>query len=268
MDYLFFEGDGTLLGSLLQYRNRAIVRNPLTGRYPLDRGVANYVNVLLDSYELTANSDYVPRASSIITHTFHFSDVIAERNFDDIENTWSYIVFMQSVAKYLWMCETVYGIDNDYATIKKSFMHYVKWIATQEQPYLANHQKLEYPNDTWTAQDLRKIMVLSIALNYADTEELRQCIQLKIDSLTQFVEDKLCSSDEKDFTRVLALVMQNAIGDISHIGAGNHIAKEVSIDHSTAAYSFTGFAWRFIKNYSLRREFKHLFIRFPQLRGK
>jgi hypothetical protein len=264
----FFEGDGTLLGSLLQYRNKAIVRNPLTGRYPLDRGVANYVNVLLDSYELTANRQYVERASSIITQTFDASDVIAERNFQDIENTWYYIVFMQSVAKYLWLCETVYGIDHDYAIIKKSFLHYVEWMATQEQPYLVNHQKLEYPNDTWTAQDLRKIMVLKIALNYSDTPHLKELIQQKVDVLTQYVEGKLCYSDEKEFTRVLALVMQNNIGDISQMGVTNNVDPEVTIEHSTSSFSFIRFTWNFIKRYSLTREFKHLLIRFPQLRFK
>jgi hypothetical protein len=264
----FFEGDGTLLGSLLQYRNKAIVRNPLTGRYPLDRGVANYVNVLLDSYELTANRHYVERASSIITQTFDASDVVAERNFQDIENTWYYIVFMQSVAKYLWLCETVYGIDHDYAIIKKSFLHYVEWMATQEQPYLVNHQKLEYPNDTWTAQDLRKIMVLKIALNYSDTPHLKALIQQKVDVLTQYVEGKLCNSDEKECTRVLALVMQNNIGDISQMGVTNNVDPEVTIEHSTTSFSFIGFAWSFTKRYSLTREFKHLLIRFPQLRFK
>nr|WP_297347998.1 hypothetical protein [uncultured Glaciecola sp.] len=264
----FFEGDGTVLGSLLQYRNRAIVRNPLTGRYPLDRGVANYVNVLLDSYELTANRQYVARASSIITQTFDATDIIAERNFQDIENTWYYIVFMQSVAKYLWLCETVYGIDHDYVSIKKSFLHYVEWIATQEQPYLVNHQKLEYPNDTWTAQDLRKIMVLNIASNYTDSPHLKELIQQKVDSLRHYVEDKLCNSDEKDFTRVLALVMQNNIGDISQIGVTNNVEPEVTIEHSTAPFSFIRFAGGFIKRYSLTREFKHLLIRFPQLRFK
>ncbi|MFT6953279.1 MAG: hypothetical protein ACJAY1_000371 [Glaciecola sp.] len=264
----FFEGDGTLLGCLLQYRHKAIVRNPLTGRYPLDRGVANYVNVLLDSYELTANRQYMTRVSSIITQTFHFNDVIAERNFGDIENTWYYIVFMQSVAKYLWMCETVHGINHDYTNIKQSFLHYVEWIATQEQPYLENHQKLEYPNDTWSAQDLRKIMVLKIALNYVNTPHLKRSIRQKINSLTAYVEDKLGNSDEKEFTRVLALVMQNDIGDIRHIGLTNNTDRKVTIEDSTAAFSFFHFAGRFIKNYSFAKEFKHLLIRFPQLSFK
>ena len=175
---------------------------------------------------------------------------------------------MQSVAKYLWMCETVYGIDHDYAGIKKSFLHYVEWIATQEQPYLENHQKLEYPNDTWTAQDLRKIMVLNIALNYVDTPHLKDLIQQKVDSLTDYIEDKLCNSDEKDFTRVLALVMQNNIGDISQIGLSNNVDPEVTIEHNTTPFSFIRFAGRFIKSYSLTRELKLLFIRFPQLRFK
>lgn len=268
----FFEGDGTLLGTLLQYRNKSIVRDPLTGRYPLDRGVANYVNVLLDSYELSANPDYMTRVSSIIRHTFHYSDDIAKRNFDDIENTWYYIVFMQSVAKYLWMCETVYGLDNDYDIIKKSFLHYVEWIAKNEQPYLLNKDKLEYPNDTWTAQDLRKIMVLTVALKYANDEILQNNIRLKIDSLKHYVEPKLLNSDEKDSTRVLALVMQNTIAEASQLTPFNTVTDAAESaprrQYSSTKYTFTGFTWRFIKNYSFSREFKHLFIRFPQLRLK
>jgi hypothetical protein len=111
-------------------------------------------------------------------------------------------------------------------------------------------------------------MVLNIALNYADTPHLKELIQQKVDSLTHYVEDKLGNSDEKDFTRVLALVMQNNIGDISQIDVTNLLDPEVTIEHSTTPFSFIRFAGRFIKSYSLTREFKHLLIRFPQLRFK
>lgn len=264
----FFEGDGTLVGTLLNYRNKAIVRNPLTGRYPLDRGVGNYLNVLLDSYELTADRQYITRVSSIIRHTFHHSDDITQRKFDDIENTWYYIVFMQSVAKYLWMCETLCGVDQDYATIKKSFLHYVNWIVKHEQPYLFNKHKLEYPNDTWTAQDLRKIMVLTIALKYV-TDEEKLSIKQKIDSLKQYVEPKLLNSNEKDSARILALVMQNAIGDSSDANSNYsnyNTAQNATVEQATSPYSLTSVAYRFIRNYSLSREFRHFFIRFPQLK--
>jgi hypothetical protein len=111
-------------------------------------------------------------------------------------------------------------------------------------------------------------MVLNVALNYAYTQQLKDSIGLKIDSLTQYVEDKLCNSDEKDSTRVLALIMQNNIGDISQIGITNNAMLEVSIEHSTTPFSFAHFAWGFIKNYSLTKELRHLLIRFPQLRLK
>ncbi|MEQ3660114.1 MAG: hypothetical protein ABNH21_14285 [Glaciecola sp.] len=262
----FFEGDGTLLGTLLQYRNKAIVRNPLTGQYPLDRGVANYVNALIDSYELSSDAQYIEKASNIILHTFSHEDDIADRNFEDIENTWYYIVFMQSVAKYLWICETVYGISHDYAPIKKAFLHYVEYIATSEVPYLQNSERLEYPNDTWTAQDLRKIMVLKVAEPYlASNKELHEKVADKIRTLTEYVEAKLIESDEKDYTRILALIMQNNMSD--KIEPGTDTPK-VTVDYQSEPYSLLGFAWRFLKQYSIKREIKHLFIRFPQLKGK
>jgi hypothetical protein len=111
-------------------------------------------------------------------------------------------------------------------------------------------------------------MVLNIASNYTDSPHLKELIQQKVDSLRHYVEDKLCNSDEKDFTRVLALVMQNNIGDISQMGVTNNVDPEVTIEHSTTSFSFIGFAWSFTKRYSLTREFKHLLIRFPQLRFK
>jgi hypothetical protein len=101
-----------------------------------------------------------------------------------------------------------------------------------------------------------------------NTPHLKRSIRQKIDSLTAYVEDKLGNSDEKEFTRVLALVMQNDIGDIRHIGLTNNTDRKVTIEDSTAAFSFFHFAGRFIKNYSFAKEFKHLLIRFPQLSFK
>ncbi|MEQ3652778.1 MAG: hypothetical protein ABNH33_05605, partial [Glaciecola sp.] len=224
------------------------------------------VNALIDSYELSSDAQYIEKASNIILHTFSHEDDIADRNFEDIENTWYYIVFMQSVAKYLWICETVYGISHDYAPIKKAFLHYVEYIATSEVPYLQNSERLEYPNDTWTAQDLRKIMVLKVAEPYlASNKELHEKVADKIRTLTEYVEAKLIESDEKDYTRILALIMQNNMSD--KIEPGTDTPK-VTVDYQSEPYSLLGFAWRFLKQYSIKREIKHLFIRFPQLKGK
>ncbi|MBF7072171.1 hypothetical protein ISG33_01985 [Glaciecola sp. MH2013] len=268
----FFEGDGTVLGTLLQYRNKAIVRNPLNGKYPLDRGVANYVNALLDSFDVSANKEYMENASSVILNTFSADDDIADRNFGDIENTWYYIVFMQSVAKFLWRCESDYGISQDYFNIKRAFMHYASYIAKHEQVYLHNSDKLEYPNDTWTAQDLRKVQVLKVAIGYAENDELREQMQDKINEIQRFVEKKLSQSEEKEYTRILALLMQNANDDFhlyhQHVESANIGEPTLSLSYQTKAFSPVLAAWHFLKQYSIRREFKHLFIRFPQLRGK
>jgi hypothetical protein len=255
-----------VLGTLLQYRNKVIVRNPFTGQYPLDRGVANYINALIDSYELTGDRRYIERVSTIILHTFSSEDDIQQRNFADIENTWYYIVFMQAVAKYMWLCESTYGINHDYEPVKKAFVHYLDYIANTELPYLHNSDSLEYPNDTWTAQDLRKIMVLKVGLQYADNANLREQINAKIVSLTEFVEAKLHKSEEKAFTRILALIMQNNVV-ISNSASNNSTAERQirTLTYKTRLYTLGRFAWQFFRQYSIKREYKHLFIRFPQL---
>jgi hypothetical protein len=254
------------------------VRNPLTGQYPLDRGVANYINALIDSYELTGDRRYIERVSTIILHTFSSEDDIQQRNFADIENTWYYIVFMQAVAKYMWLCETTYGINHDYEPVRKAFLHYLDYIANTELPYLHNSDSLEYPNDTWTAQDLRKIMVLKVGLKYADSDSRREQISAKIASLSEFVEAKLHESEEKAFTRILALIMQNNVAIPNRVASGlantdsntdsnswDTKAPIRTVAYKSQTFSLGRYAWQFLKQYSIKREFKHLFIRFPQL---
>jgi hypothetical protein len=262
----FFEGDGTVLGTLLQYRNRASVRNPITGKYPLDRGTANYVNALLDSFELTGDKSYIERSSGIILQTFHYTDDFETRNFEDIENTWFYIVFMQSVAKYLWLTENVNIISHDYEAVKESFMHYGSWVCDYESPYLKNAHKLEFPNDTWTAQDLRKIMILKIYMRYVNDEIRREKIKSKISEISVFVESKLSISKEKAFTRVLALIMQNNIQlDTDYV---NKTMNQITIGHETRPFRLISHLWQFTKHYSISREIGHLLIRFPKLNLK
>jgi len=262
----FFEADGTVLGTLLQYRNRASVRNPLTGKYPLDRGTANYVNALLDCFELTGDNTYLARSSSIILQTFHHTDDFNARNFEDIENTWFYLVFLQSVAKYLWLTENMQLISHDYQIVKNSFLHYTNYVCENEIPYLKNAAKLEFPNDTWAAQDLRKIMVLKIALRYVDNEKKRKQIKNKIIEITQYVEYKLSVSTEKEFTRILALVMQNNVEpDTSYTNQAELIITQ---PYKTSPYSFFGHLFQIMKQYSINREIRHLLNRFPKLNLK
>jgi hypothetical protein len=173
--------------------------------YPLTRGTGNYVNTVLDLYFLKNDLTQLKKAESIINATFSFHDDINERYLLDVENNWSYTVFLQSVAKYLYIIEKTEQTNSDYNYILKSFIYYISWLVDNEEPYLINSIKLDYPNDTWPAQDLRKIMLLKFARKYIPGKKLED----KINYLESEIQLQLIHSEERLTTRVMALIIQN-----------------------------------------------------------
>lgn len=276
-----FEGDGTLLGLIIRIKNANYlkipftnklllgfgnggVRNVFTNSYPLDRGTGNYVNTLLDAYEISRKQDYINLAEYVILNTIDYTDNIAKRNFEDIEETWFYAVFLQSVARFL-VASLIYKHSSPYLNrIVKSFLHYLYWIVENETYYLARKEVLEFPNDTWTGQDLRKIQLLHFA--YCLTEDERFIDKAK--ELEGFVYKQLISSEESTLTRIQALIMQN-YSDIESISNIVDI-KSFKLDPNEKSKSklndnITLRAMRFIKNYSLSKEITLLKIRLPFL---
>jgi hypothetical protein len=76
-----------------------------------------------------------------------------------------------------------------------------------EVPYLTNPDILEYPNDTWTGQDLRKVHIFAAAYYYSDKRN-----PVYLDKALYFENDilnRLNSSSTKTYTRILALILQN-----------------------------------------------------------
>ena len=51
-----------------------------------------------------------------------------------------------------------------YAYGRASLLHYARWMAEHEQPYLDQPEKLEFPTETWAAQDIRKSDVFYFAM--------------------------------------------------------------------------------------------------------
>ena len=54
---------------------------------------------------------------------------------------------------------------------RASLLHYTRWMAQQECPYLSRPEILEHPTETWVAQDMRKSEVFQWAAMHADGAE-------------------------------------------------------------------------------------------------
>lgn len=264
-----YEGDGTLFGLLLQFKNRhrRDLKQVASGSYPFDRGTANYMVALMDSYELTGNSRLLDNVAFIIRQTLSPQDDIEnDRDLANVEECWFYTVFLQAVCRYLTIQQTV-GITPDYSYARACLLHYAMWMADNEYPYLEKPDILEYPNQTWSAQDLRKVHVLEVAAIYADDDRAPKFKQ-KARQLKQYIVTALTQSEEREYTRILALTMQN-YGVDSVLTATSELPP-VIIPPVTVYPRIAGWPaeiMRVLKQFSPQHEWRQLQKRIPKLRG-
>jgi hypothetical protein len=204
-----YEGSGTCLELLLAFKNRHVAgyKNHFTGQYPLDRGIANYVNALLDTFELTQQQENLTQVQNILANTIHPNEDLTQRGLEDIEGTWFYTVLLQALCRYLQVKENRQEFDQHFYYCRDCLLHFAGWMLIHEYPYLEKPDVLEYPNDTWTAQDLRKAHVLAAAHYYSPDKKNQYMIKAQF--FQQYVADKLKRADTKTYTRILVLVMQN-----------------------------------------------------------
>jgi len=208
----FYEGSGTIFEFALYLKNRNTpgLKNKLTGQYPLDRGTGNYIVALLDAYELTNKQSYLDRVSLIIKHTATPYEDLAERDLKNIEESWFYTIFLQAVLRYLFAKREVNQIDSSYNYANNLLIHFSNWIVKNESPYLNTPEKLEYPNHTWAAQDIRKANVLYGAYYFSrDNEKVANICKNKADEFYFYVYDSLTNEQTRTCTRILAILMQN-----------------------------------------------------------
>jgi hypothetical protein len=176
-------------------------------KYPLDRGTGNYLNTLIDTYLMMQDPELLDEMHGVIFETVSPYDDLAARDLTNVEEHWFYIVFLQSLVRYLLLKEQLEQADDQYAYARHTLIHYAEWILEHEKPYLTEPQALEFPTDTWAAQDIRKANVLyySAYFNPARAQVLNQ----KAEEFWAYCVDTLADSPERRTTRVQAILAQN-----------------------------------------------------------
>lgn len=172
------------------------------------RGCAHSVSALIDAYLLSGDKKYRSKAEELIQRCIHPCDVISKRQLDQVEQRWSYTVFLQVLGKYLDFKVDGDEIDYMYCYARVSLLHYATWMLDHEVPYTCVLDKVERPTETWPAQDIRKSNVFKFAAKYAD-EPARSAFLQKADfffsrCITDLLSFKTCT-----LTRPLVLLMTN-----------------------------------------------------------
>jgi len=176
-------------------------------RFPFTRGTGNYVTALLDAHLLEPSKGWLTRAETVIRHTIHPGDNIAQRDLLDTETGWSYLILLASIARYLHLKEEAGARDSQWRFARDSFLHYTDWMLTHERPFLEDTSELEFANDTWTAQDIRKVMLMhqAAALFPAEADRFEE----RAGEWLQYIYERLGKSRERHFSRLLVILLQN-----------------------------------------------------------
>ncbi len=177
-------------------------------RYPFTRGTGNCLNSCLEALELSGDELYLQRAEQLIRGTVHPHDNPSKRDLLNAEIAWSYTVFLMVLGRYLLIKQSRGELDVCYFYARDSLVLYAAWMLENEYPYLEKPEILEYPNDTWVAQDLRKSVILYYAANFQEGS-VKQDLLAKADRFKWYVLNRLAESNTAYYARIQALILQN-----------------------------------------------------------
>jgi hypothetical protein len=174
------------------------------------RGPANSIRACLVAARLTRAHEYTAKAEELIRRCIHPDDDVDARELFDVERRWYYTVFLQTLGHYLHQKRELGQLDAMYAYARDSLLRYGRWMAAHERPYLEHPEVLEFPNDTWAAQDIRKADVLAWAAEHASLDE-REGFLERARFFFDYSVNALAASPQRVFTRILVLLLSNGV---------------------------------------------------------
>jgi hypothetical protein len=196
---------GHYIKLLVQSRDGA---RPAFPRYPLNRGTGNAITACLDAFEAGGGGSFLEQAGELLHGAIHPADDIASRDLLNAEDSWSYTVLLTAVSKYIDKKRELGELDDGYLYAKSCLLAYAEWMLQHEYPYLDKPEILEYPNETWPAQDLRKSVILYHAARLSAPEK-RDILLERARFFYEAARDELARHPTSSFTRPVALMLQN-----------------------------------------------------------
>jgi hypothetical protein len=172
------------------------------------RGAGHSILTLLEGYRITGERQFLDAAEALIRRCVHPSDDIAALDLLDAERRWSYTVFLQALGKYLDDKAELAELDEAYGYGRAVLLHYARWMAEHEYPYLDRPERLEFPTETWAAQDMRKSEVFALAAQHADATE-RECFVDRARFFFNYSVSTLLGTASRSLTRPIVLLLSN-----------------------------------------------------------
>lgn len=177
--------------------------------YGPGRASGNSLHALLTGFELTENRSYLAAAEKLIQRVIHPEDNIEAMDLTNAELRWFYTMFLQALMRYLDIKVERGQNDCAYAYAWKSLVHYGRWMLAHESPTLDHPERLQYPTETWAAQDMRKWHILQyVAWLDPGTREEKDCFRARADFFFDYVCKTLKSQPTHRLCRPTVLMLQ------------------------------------------------------------
>lgn len=173
------------------------------------RGAGNAIGVLLDAWQVDGNVRYLDFADALIRRTIHPSDDVASKELNQFELRWSYSVYLLQLARYLHVTNGVARHGDMRAYVRESLLQYASWIAAKGLFSLDFPEQLEFPTETWAAQELRKGNVLLAAAQFSGGQQRAKLHERGREVLDRAWES-LMTFESRSYTRPVAIVLQQA----------------------------------------------------------
>jgi len=172
------------------------------------RGPANSVETLVTAFQLTQSREFLDQAEHTIRRVVHPDQAVEELNLHDVEDRWFYTMFLQALGRYLDLKLAMHEVDEMYAYARLVLLRIADWMVEHEYPYLEKPEILEFPNETWSGQEMRKCESLQWAAKFADADRRPSYLQK-----AQFFFDTACQqlldSPRSTLCRPVVLLLTN-----------------------------------------------------------
>ena len=136
------------------------------------RGAGNSIVTLLNALRLTGERRYLRFRRSADSALYtpvrrHSIARPAQRRSPVVVRP----LLLRALGQYLDIKTVLGEFDCRFAYGRESLLHYARWMADHEYPYLEKPEILEYPTETWAAQDMRKSDVFMLAALHSSNSE-------------------------------------------------------------------------------------------------
>jgi hypothetical protein len=170
------------------------------------RGAGNSVATLLNGLLASGDRRFLDKAEEVIRRCIHPDDDIAARTLLDAERRWSYTVFLQILGRYLDLKIERDEPDAMYGYARESLLRYARWMAEHELPYLSRAETLEFPTETWSAQDMRKSDVFTLAARHSTGAEQARFLD-RSEFFFRSSVNELAAAPTRAFARPVVIMM-------------------------------------------------------------